>query len=111
MAQTGTATRVDDLTDVTAVYAGYLTGAAIRHGGEVVAWGVDFSTTSDGGTAVDPRPRPAAGVHRVRRVTGGWYHLCALQELGEVLCWGDAGFGQLARPAPVRSGPVRIEGL
>ena len=108
---TKAATRVGDLTDVTAVFAGYITGAAIRRGGEVVLWGADFSLESDGGTVSDGRPRPVAGIRRARRVTGGWYHLCALQEDGAVYCWGTGGFGQLARPGTERSGPVRIEGL
>lgn len=108
---TKAATRVGELTEVTSVFAGYITGAAIRRGGEVFVWGSDFSMESDAGTVSDGRPRPVAGIRRARRVTGGWYHLCALQEDGAVYCWGTGGFGQLGRPGTERSGPVRIEGL
>jgi hypothetical protein len=108
----GATTRVGDLRDVVEVFAGYITGAAIRRGGEVVTWGTDFATQPDaGGPAEVGAPRTVAGVERARRVTGGWYHLCALAEGGEVWCWGNGGFGELARPGPIVSGPVRIDGL
>ena len=107
----GTATRVGDLRDVAEVFAGYLAGAAVRRGGEVVTWGSDFSQESDGGAVSNQRPRPIAGLPRARRVTGGWYHLCALADDGEVDCWGNGGFGEFARPAAGSSAPVRIAGL
>ncbi len=103
-------TRMGDLTEVTEVFAGYVTGAAIRRG-EVFSWGVQFSSDRDAGDVTNARPQLVAGIRGARQVTGGWYHQCALLESGEVDCWGDGGFGQLARPGASRSGPVRIEGI
>lgn len=100
------------ITDVTAVFAGYLDGCAIRGGGALMCWGLDFGDPADPDGGVQPTLAPTAitALSRVVGVTGGWYYKCALQADGAVRCWGSRnGVPPLA---PIsRADPLTIAGL
>jgi hypothetical protein len=100
---------VPGIADATAVFSGYLDGCAIRAGGVLSCWGIEFgdSADADGGGQAWLPPTVIAALPNVRGVTGGWYQKCALQADGAVSCWGGRG-----TYAPVsRLHPLRIEGL
>lgn len=100
---------VPGIADATAVFAGYLDGCALRAGGVLSCWGLDFGDPGDADSGVQPRlaPTVVTALPDVRAVTGGWYQTCALQADGAVSCWGGrGGYGPVSR-----AHPLRIEGL
>lgn len=57
---------------------------------------------------------PPSGISDIRAVATGERHVCALENAGTVLCWGEAERGQLGQPdpkAPPTKGFVRVAGL
>lgn len=103
---------VPGITEATAVFAGYLDGCAIRAGGVLSCWGLDFGDPGDPDAGMAPAlpPTVVTALPRVVAVTGGWYHKCALDADGRVLCWG-ARNGAMALPPVGRDAPLLIAGL
>ena len=90
---------------------------ARRSGGDVVCWGNDEDGQLGGGGGGRPgslsvRPVKVAGLSRVVALSGGDYHMCALDQAGAVWCWGNAGNGQIGSDAQrAFARPQRIDRL
>lgn len=57
-------------------------------------------------------PIPVTGLgSRVRGITAGAHHACALTQPGAVKCWGSNEFGQLGDGTTWRETPVAVAGL
>ena len=58
-------------------------------------------------------PTQVEGIDDALMVSGGLQHTCALHQDGEVSCWGDNFYRQLAQPEEVFNSevPLRIEGV
>jgi alpha-tubulin suppressor-like RCC1 family protein len=90
---------------------------ARRSGGDVVCWGNDEDGQLGGGGGGRPgsmsvRPVKVTGLQRVVAISGGEYHMCALDDAGAVWCWGNAGNGQIGSDAQrAFPRPQRIAGL
>ena len=76
-----------DLTDITAIAAGYNHNLALKNDGSIVAWGRD-----DYGQATPP-----AGNDFVAIAAGGvmYSHSLALKSDGSIVCWGRNNHGQV----------------
>ena len=68
-----------DLSDVTAIAAGFGYSLALKSDGTVVAWGSNAR-----GQASVP-----AGLSGVTAIAAGYYHSLALKSDGTVVAWGD----------------------
>jgi alpha-tubulin suppressor-like RCC1 family protein len=85
--------------------------------GEVVCWG-DNRTSQTGiqrpSLAKPSLPVVVPGVSRAISIAAGAEHSCAVQEDGQLLCWGDNHYGQLGHgilePHSFPPGPVPIAG-
>jgi alpha-tubulin suppressor-like RCC1 family protein len=89
--------------DASAIALGYEFGCVVVSGGAVRCWGDNFAgqlgqgNTANVGddpgesTAVVPLERPAVAI------TAGDSFACAILDTGEVRCWGDNAYGQLAQ--------------
>ncbi|WP_058911914.1 hypothetical protein [Entomohabitans teleogrylli] len=95
------------------------TGVGIDADGKVWVWGFRGSGQSASGTlAIDSASSPSMVPipNKVTKVTGGIYHLLALDEKGNVWAWGQSGYGEAGRcngvystsPCNVLSGVVDI---
>ena len=91
---------VEDLTSgVQAISVGEYHSCALNSGGGVMCWGYNY----DGQLGVDPTttensstPVQVSGLNSGgKSLSGGGYHNCVLMESGEVMCWGDNGYGRL----------------
>jgi hypothetical protein len=84
---------------------------AVTAKAKVYCWGDRPGQTSDAQESckVRPRPRLVAGLSAVQDIAAGEDHVCALTRAGEVWCWGDNRFGQLADGSGVERSdrPVR----
>ena len=74
----------------------------VRTAEGVLCWGANYS----GQIGVDPaelseasRPTPVSVPGQVRQLVAGAEHTCALNDRGEVYCWGINFFGELGRDA------------
>jgi len=92
----------------TAIAAGLHHSCAIQTGtGNVVCWGYDTDGEATPPAAVDGTTGTAtaiaAGGSQMRPVAFG--HTCAIQAItGNVVCWGDNGYGGQATPPPSVNG-------
>lgn len=70
-------------------------GCALRVGGSVSCWG----DNRDGAVGIGSlgasvlAPMEVVGLADAAEVTAGWTGVCARRETGELVCWGDNGFG------------------
>jgi alpha-tubulin suppressor-like RCC1 family protein len=96
------------------VSAGYLHTCAVTSKGAARCWGANEygqlgnNTTADSSTPV--------GVHglgsKVKNVSSGYLHSCALTAKGRVWCWGNNSYGQLGDNSTTNSArPVAVVGL
>lgn len=51
------------------------------------------------------------GLNELVEVAPGWHHTCALDNTGDVYCWGDNSLGQLGRTGPGSVSPTRVFGV
>jgi hypothetical protein len=82
----------------TRIAAGRTHACAILINGDVTCWG--DNRTSQTGVQREPLAKPSLPVMvptvtRAIAVAAGSEHSCAVQEDGQLLCWGDNHFGQL----------------
>jgi alpha-tubulin suppressor-like RCC1 family protein len=82
----------------TQIAAGRTHSCAILINGEVTCWG--DNRTSQTGVQREPMAKPSLpvmvpGVVNAIAVAAGDEHSCAVQQDGQLLCWGDNHFGQL----------------
>ncbi|MDR2872497.1 MAG: hypothetical protein LBV45_08295 [Xanthomonadaceae bacterium] len=94
------------------------TGLALDQNGRVHVWG--FRGSAQQGNGVQSVPSSAApaiveSLHNIKYVTGGAYHLLALDESGNVYGWGQSGYGEtgcegfyVKTPCKVMSGVTQI---
>ncbi len=107
------------LRDVKKIIAGGDHTCALLHDGMVKCWGLnDFgqlgdNTTSPSTYAIYVRKRNGEIFDNVKDIASErGYHTCAITNKGELYCWGDNHFAQLARTpsaAPYIPYPVKID--
>ncbi|MDR1075300.1 MAG: hypothetical protein LBL59_03070 [Xanthomonadaceae bacterium] len=86
------------------------TGAAVR-GKNVYVWGFRGSSQQGNGRMVVDSRQPAARVESlsdIRQMTGGAYHLLALDGDGSVYGWGQSGYGETGCPGFYVSTPCKV---
>lgn len=103
-------TDVQGLTsNVASIAAGNAHTCAVTTSGAVKCWGYNYSGQVGNGGLYTTQNTPATvnGLSsKVALITAGYHHTCALTTLGEALCWGANGYGQIGdgsttnRPAP-----------
>lgn len=80
--------------------------------GSVVGWGHAHGPGLTTGSSADQlTPIPMPGLSRVRQITLGSSHACALLENGEVACWGSNAGGRLGSSSPNTLVPQVVSGL
>jgi alpha-tubulin suppressor-like RCC1 family protein len=97
------------------------TGATISDNGEVLVWGFRGSGQQGAGklsVASNAKPAKAEGLRNIVGLTGGAYHLIALDQDGALYGWGQSGYGEtgckpdtgiyVTTPCKVLSGIVQV---
>jgi alpha-tubulin suppressor-like RCC1 family protein len=87
------------------VSAGYEHTCALLEGGEVKCWGSgEFGQLGqDSNEIIGGKPGDLANLNAVKlvkkavKLSAGAHHTCALEEGGELKCWGKGEFGQLGQ--------------
>ena len=79
------------------IQGGMLTTGAMVEDGDVYIWGFRGSSQQGNGTMViasNAAPAKVASLNNVVALTGGAYHLIALNANGDVYGWGQSGYGE-----------------
>ena len=79
------------------IQGGMITTGAIIEEGKVYVWGFRGSSQQGNGTMVvsnNAAPAQVASLNDVTALTGGAYHLIALDTNGDVYGWGQSGYGE-----------------
>ena len=91
----------DHLTGIVEVAAGSNHVCALKSNGKVLCWGEgENGRLGHGGTADKDHPvyvkaNSSTDLTGMVQITAGSNYTCALKENGQVLCWGNDGYGQL----------------
>jgi len=98
------AVAVQGIVDAVHVAVGRDFSCALRRGGAISCWGnnEDGQLGDGGGVKPGALSLEAVAVQRLANITQislGEYHACALDEAGDVSCWGNAGNGQVGSDA------------
>lgn len=94
--------KVEGVSDVIRVGAGFRSSCGLQRSGGVVCWGA---------LGAKARPRPIA-IHDAVDLDVGGQRACAVRYNGEVACWGELGPGLSHSPANAwRDDPVEVRGL
>lgn len=90
-------TSLASLTDVVQVVAASRFTCARSRSGQVNCWGANtLGQLGTGSPNATPNPSPAlTGVSDAVSIWAGYEHACAARRSGEIVCWGDAGSGQI----------------
>ena len=89
----------------TAVSAGSRLICAVRELGELACWGANETPVTHWSGGIQDQPEPIYGLidsvpsGRFSAISVGYMHICAVRELGEVVCWGYNKYGQSTPPA------------
>ena len=82
----------------TKVAAGGAHTCGLTTGRALLCWGNnEWGQLGVGSTSPEPsyQPLPVAGGHVFESATCGWSHSCAIEDNGDIYCWGFNGRGQL----------------
>jgi alpha-tubulin suppressor-like RCC1 family protein len=105
---------VADLADAVEVAAGGVHTCARRASGQVLCWGQNLYGQLGDGSSGTNRATPAAvpGLADAVEVAAGRTHTCARRASGQVLCWGENGWGLLGDGTTrARTRPVAVAGV
>jgi alpha-tubulin suppressor-like RCC1 family protein len=94
---------VASLSDIVAIAAASRFSCALRSTGLVYCWGANnLGQLGTGSASPSPNPSPVlvTGITNARAIWAGYEHACAALETGKVMCWGQAGRGQLGTGSP-----------
>ncbi len=112
--------QVSNLTDITAVAAGFFHSLSLKTDGTVWAWGRNDNGQLGDGTRDDrATPVQVSGLTDITRIAGGGSHTIALKSDGTVWAWGANDNGQLGvttteicgYSTPCSTTPIQISGL
>lgn len=99
---------VVNLTNVTAIAAGFAFSVALKDDGTVWTWGASFDGQLGNGSLTESSvPVQVSNLSGVTAISAGAYHCIALKNDGTVVAWGDNSYGQagdgtkIDRPIPV----------
>ena len=107
--------KVVDITDATAINAGYHHSCALHLGGTISCWGDNYSgqlgNGQSGPNTDSALPVEVEGITEAIAISAGSSHSCALHQDGSISCWGSDG--QLGNGSEVDSAvdsaiPVRV---
>lgn len=92
--------QVRALDDVSVLSVGANHACAIQRDGQLYCWGFNgtqeaYGRLGTGFTASSSSPLKVVQLDRVRAVSAGDAHTCAVRQNGELWCWGDNAYGQL----------------
>lgn len=107
--QSSTPVKVGGITDALALAMGASFTCALQKNGRVSCWGNnDAGQLGNGvsGTNANPSPILVAQLTDAVAIGAGLQHACAVRTSGEVVCWGDAEFGELGSGRDAGSSPV-----
>ena len=96
------------------VSGGYLHSCDVTTKGAVRCWGYNaYGQLGDNSTATSTKPVAVYGLgSKVKHVTSGYMHSCALTTRGKVWCWGWNAYGQLGDNTTTNSSkPVAVANL
>jgi alpha-tubulin suppressor-like RCC1 family protein len=102
------------LSGVVSVTGGTYHSCAIAAGGAVSCWGSNNSGQLGNGSATDSwLPVPVVGLSSgVVQISGGRFHTCSVDSVGQAKCWGNNGWGQIGDGTTTsRYMPVGVSGL
>ena len=105
---------VSDLSNVSAIIAGFYYTAALKNDGTVWAWGRnDMGQLGDDTTDIRSTPVQVGDLSNVTAITAGMSHTVALKNDGTVWAWGRNDMGQLGdgTTSTPRLTPVVVSGL
>jgi len=82
---------------ITALATGWDHNCGLTSNGNVVCWGGNWNgQLGNGTTEYSSTPVPVIGLgNEITAITAGSYHTCALNNSGDLFCWGYNGYGQL----------------
>ena len=90
---------VKEITDSTAIDAGYFHTCALLSNGRVACWGANsvgqLGNGESGQSALSVAPVEVAGITDAIKIAAGGRNTCALHRDGSVSCWGSNESGQL----------------
>jgi alpha-tubulin suppressor-like RCC1 family protein len=91
-----TPVQVSGLSDIIAIAAGDIHGAALMNDGTVWTWGGGSNgQLGNGTTSGSPVPVQVAGLANITAIAAGSYHSVALRNDDTVWAWGSNAYGQL----------------
>ena len=96
------------------VSAGYLHTCALTSKGGVKCWGYNgYGELGDNSLLNSAKPVNVYGLgSKVKAISSGYFHTCALTTKGAVKCWGYNGYGQLGDNTTTNSPkPIAVAGL
>jgi alpha-tubulin suppressor-like RCC1 family protein len=98
------------------ISAGYTHTCALKPDNSVACWGLNGGGQLNGSATPTQSATPVAvsGVTGIVSLGSGFYASCAVQNTGNVKCWGDDSGGQLGDGSKTNNGPkapVTVQGL